>query len=470
MNTRLKRNIGLTLLPFAFLFLFEPRITIFDPLPDFIGYILLCSALSNIADINDRVSEAVSGFRKGILISLSRYLAIYFLESIFNESEASIGLLLFAFVFSFFEVIILIPAYKSLFEGLLSLGLHHDGRAIYYKKSKRRIRTDEDTGKDYIEVIEERRNISEKTYIFTVVFLIIRGLMSSLPEFTSLITNKTYEFANLLRLFGIMITLPVGITWVITIMRYFVSIRRDRPFVTELVNLYFASIRERPNLFTARTVFTGMYTLITAFLFSMEFYNNHANIIPSFCFFVCLCVGSIILHKSSKKWIPVFIISVIGIVTALFAQFSAVNLYSDPNFYASAIQKDIEAYYAYNGMLSYSILNGIVFLIAVVLLTFMLWDVFRKHSSYAITNFSAEKRELTKFFIKGSIPLFVLSIISVAGKIYYIIAQPFENSGNPLLDYASVISVVLSILLTLFAIYYLSFLNNNIKYRYRLDI
>ena len=57
MNKKLKRNIGFTLMPFAFLFLFEPAYALIDPLPDFIGYLILCTALSNLSFINHRIAE-----------------------------------------------------------------------------------------------------------------------------------------------------------------------------------------------------------------------------------------------------------------------------------------------------------------------------------------------------------------------------------------------------------------------------
>ena len=86
MNGKLKKNIGFSLMPLAFLFLFEPRYTLVDPLPDFIGYILLCAAIINLADINPRVYEAFLGFRKAILVSMLKYVALYMLYSFVYES------------------------------------------------------------------------------------------------------------------------------------------------------------------------------------------------------------------------------------------------------------------------------------------------------------------------------------------------------------------------------------------------
>ena len=75
-----KKSIGFGLLSFSLLFFANPNINIIDFLPDFIGYILLCFALSRLADMNESIGEAVSSFRKMILIAW----IVYFVWIILN--------------------------------------------------------------------------------------------------------------------------------------------------------------------------------------------------------------------------------------------------------------------------------------------------------------------------------------------------------------------------------------------------
>ncbi len=470
MNGKLKRNVGLSLLPFAFLFLFEPAFTIIDPLPDFIGYIILCSALVNLSDINHRISEALSGFRKGIIISLLRFVAIYLLNSYFIEAELSIGLLLFVFVFTFFELVVLIPAYKSLFEGLLSLGVHHDGSVVFYKRIRKKKTVDPNTGERIIEIREGARNLSEKTYFFTAAFLIIRGLAVTLPEFTSLINNEAYEFVGVIRVFGIILALPVGFAWLVSIISYFVRVKNDKPFIKSLSKLYFETISEKPNYFTVRKLTVGLYTLLIAFIFSSDFYSNHVNLIPNSIFYIVLIVAAIMLHKYSKKWKLLTALSSLGIISSALSQVSAVMLYSDPDFYPAAIRKDIEAYYAYYRMVSYHVIDSVIFIITVLVVVFMLWDIYKAHSDIAIAESEREYEEHKRHYIKWSIPMIVLTLISAAGTVYYVFAQPFESSGNWIFYYSAIISIALSAIFTFFAAYFIGFINNCIKFRYRLDI
>ena len=70
MNGRLIRNIGFTLLPFAFLFLFEPGISIKDPIPDCIGYVIFCLAIRNLADIEIKNKETALNLLKSKLFQI----------------------------------------------------------------------------------------------------------------------------------------------------------------------------------------------------------------------------------------------------------------------------------------------------------------------------------------------------------------------------------------------------------------
>ena len=470
LNGKLKRNIGFTLMPFAFLFLFEPCFTIIDPLPDFIGYMILCSALTNLSDINNRISEAVSGFRKGIIISLLRFAAIYLLKSYFIEAELSIGLLLFVFVFSFFELVVLIPAYRSLFEGLLSLGVHHDGNVVFYKRISKKKRINKSTGETVIEIKEGSRNLSEKTFFITAAFLIVRGLAVMLPEFTSLINNDAYEFVGLLRFFGIVIALLMGFAWLITIISYCIRVKRDKPFIKSLSRLYYETLSEKPNYFTVRILSAGLYTLLIAFIFSSDFYSNHVNLIPNAIFYIVLIVAAIMLHKYSKKWKLLTVISSLGILTSGLSQLSSMRLYSDPDFYPAAIMKDIDAYYAYYRMVSYHVIDAIVFIAAVLFVLLLLWDIYKAHSDLAIAETQRESDEHKRHYVKWAIPMISLTFISAAGTVYYIFAQPFESSGNWLFYYSAIVSIVLSAVFTFFAAYFIGFVSNSIKFHYRLDI
>ncbi len=473
MNGKLKKNIGFSLLPFAFLFLFEPGFTLIDPLPDFIGYIIICLALINLSDINFRISDAVGGFKKGIVISLLRYVAMYLLDSYFVIDEQSVGLLLFVFVFSFFELIVLISAYKSLFEGLLSLGMLHDGNFVYQKKVRKRLKVDKKSGEKILYVRESKRNISEKTFFLTATILVVRSLAVTLPEFTSLATNTAYEFVNLLRFLGFIVALPFGMVWLIKIIKYFVSVRKDTAFIKSLSELYLSEMKGRPNFFTVRELNIGLSIMLAAFVVSLDFYTNYINLIPNILFYLLLILSVIFLRKYSKKWITVCAMSGLGTIISTVTRHLATTLYSNPLFSPEAIKKDLEAYLGYYRVVSFNILDSVWMLITIFTVLLLLWDLYKKHSNIAIASDSKELKEYKEHkrsFLIRAISTFSLATLTTAGSIYYVLSQPFENTGKWYFYYAAIIAIVISISFASVASCFIGFIINSIKTRYRMEI
>ena len=325
MNGKLKKNIGFSLMPLAFLFLFEPRYNLVDPLPDFIGYILLCAAIINLADINPRVYEAFLGFRKAILVSMLKYVALYMLYSfvyesantpvydgkdewvvgVFHESEMAVGILLFVFVFGLFEMVVLIPAYRSLFEGMLSLGMYNDGTAIYLKKITEREKIDKKTGHKTILVRESKRNLTEKAYFLTVFLILGQVFANILPELTTLASNTSYEFVVHLRILLIVLLAPISIAWLIKMIDYCSKLRMDTPFINNVSQKYVAFAKENPDLYVVRKLIMGISSLIVAAVLCLNLYVNDVKVIPGFIFAMVVIFSAVALRKYSKKWIIV---------------------------------------------------------------------------------------------------------------------------------------------------------------------
>ena len=468
MNGKLLKNIGFSLLPIAFLFLFEPGYTILDPLPDFLGYIILCLAIINLADINPRIADALSGFRKGIIISISRLVSIYLLNRFFVADEQTVGLLLFTFVFAFFELVVLIPAFRQFFEGLLSLGMHHNGTAVYLKKIRKKTKIDAETGKTVIYVKESHKNITEKACVLTSAFLIVRAAAMTLPEFTTLISNSSYEFVKLLRFFGFIIVLPLGIVWLVKMLSYCAKIRKDSPFIRELSDHYLNYTRENPNFYTVRTLSMTLYTLIVAFVLSADFYSDYINMIPDLVFYTVLIVAAIFARSSSKKWRPLLIISVVGFVFNAISHYMATDFHT--RFYPAAIRKNLEAYNAFYRMASFYIIDSVILIAATAAVILILWDVFKSHTDISLATDRKEYVYEKSKFIKGAVPTLFFSLLAAVGNVYFVFSQPFNNSEKWIFYYSNIISVLISLLLTFSAVYFVGYINSCIKYRYRLDI
>ncbi|MBQ4090837.1 MAG: hypothetical protein IJC64_00815 [Clostridia bacterium] len=216
MNGKLNKNAGISLMPVAFLFLFDPSFALIDAIPDAIGYVLLCLSLINLADINPKMSDAFCAFRRAAILSVARIIFSIALHSYIEGKEQTMLSLVAIFAFATLEIIVLMPAYKSLFEGFLYLGTYHNG--TYVHTSKR----------------EGSRNVSEKVYLITMIFVIVKNVFWVLPELSALMSNETYEFVHVLRWFALFVTVPVALFWLISMIRYLRGIRKDQSFVLSL--------------------------------------------------------------------------------------------------------------------------------------------------------------------------------------------------------------------------------------------
>ena len=70
---KIKRYLGIGSLTAAAIFLFLPDMATFDVLPDFIGYILLLSGISQLRDLNDYFGDAYDRFYKIAWISALQF-------------------------------------------------------------------------------------------------------------------------------------------------------------------------------------------------------------------------------------------------------------------------------------------------------------------------------------------------------------------------------------------------------------
>lgn len=447
MYGKLSKNIGFSLLPFAFLFLFEPNYTLYDVLPDCIGYFIICLAIINMADINIKVREAFAYFRRAIFISLAKYLAIYLLDKFFVDIEQNVSLLLFTFVFSFLELIVLIPAYKKLFEGFLSLGLLYGGEAVYYSKK---------AGKP---------NLTEKAFRFTLVFLTVQKLCAMLPEFTTLISHDFYEFIILLRVFGIIIVIPFGIIWLVKTIKYCYRVKKDEPFIKAVSDLYEEKANANPHFFTVRVLSTGLLILAIGLVASIDIYSDGVNLLPDYFCYGAILFEAAFLMKYSKKWLLVAISSLLGLVVSVFLHIS--NNYFAKNFYFSEISKEIDAYNAYYTTFFLKIAEAVFFVATITAILVFLWDIYKNYSDLARIERGREHRELKKIFVSGTITLSILAVLTGASGVFYYYAQPFYYTAW-YYYYSMIISVAVNFIFAIYVWFFLESVKSAIKRRYSL--
>ena len=448
MYGKLQKNIGFSLIIFAFFFLFEPSYGLIDPLPDIVGYIILCVSLSNLADINDRIMSAVKGFRWGIVLSALKVCSLILLEKIFISDEQTVGLLLFVFIFAFFEIAILLPAYKALFEGLLTLGMFNDGDAVYYKKRER------------------GRNRTENIYTLTLVFVIFKNVICTLPDFTTLQTNSSYEFITITRILAIIAVTPLSVVWLISIISYFVKIGRDERFVESLTQKYLEKSQSTPNLYVYRVIGEGLTLIFVALILTFDLYSQNVNYTPDAFFCALMIIAAILLKRYSKKWVPIVIISSVGAISSLFL--FAVEKEFFERHYIGAIKRDLEAYRHFYLMLALYVVQALIAIALILTVAWFLYDIF---SAHAIKE-GGDTNEINAIWRGLRIRLVVFSALAIVSKlmcIYRIWALPYFSRGW-FFEYSSIISSTVSVGFIASAFVLISFIRAEIKDNYKLHL
>lgn len=276
---------GIGMIAAGMIFLFNPCVNIVDVLPDFIGYALIIFGLTKTAFLDERLKDARRGMSKMFLISVIKTALITLLPRV-----DSTMVLVFAFSFFVIESIFAIPTFLNLYHGFVELGEIYGGASVFYIR-RRRLSTkaikaqdiDHDSPAAYI-----THNGVGGLMGLTNVFIILRGVMSFLPEMTALQspTSVRYEalsdFNWIFRSASVIFLLPLAIVWVRTVIKYFTGIKRDSVFMCAITEKYDREVLPRPGMLCACHMKSVYGLLIAVVVASGNIYIDYVNVLPAF--------------------------------------------------------------------------------------------------------------------------------------------------------------------------------------------
>ncbi len=212
------RILSFPLLIASFILLCNPNLNLFDILPDAIGYGLFMLAIRRSCEIFPHFDAAYRGFRTLFWVNLAKIPAIFvmlYITGIDLEERALITV--FALGFAIIEWIFAFPAFRALFEGFAYLG---ESRGVMQA-----LRTPIGKSVDHLSIL-------------TIIFLIIKGATSFLPETVYLSTfdhNGSLAigavnpavFYPFFAAGGMLISLVMGLIWLFSVLPYFKALERD---------------------------------------------------------------------------------------------------------------------------------------------------------------------------------------------------------------------------------------------------
>ena len=275
---------------FALVMLFNPNINILDPLPDFIGQLIIAKLLLDAARRVPFFEEARVGFLKLALISFAKYPAFILMVMIrgANTSDNDV-ITLFSFSFAIIEGITLVGAVRSLFDGISYLGARTGATSIIGKNPT-----------------------SDSLRTFTLVFSVMKCALYALPEFLLLSTTvdagspttmmPEARFYPVALAASQLIGYAVGLAWIAFFMRYLRAIKESGEFYPAIASLTNTE-KEAEIAYKIKKdkVLSGLKFLPVAVLLSFDFTLdtfNGTNILPHFISgFLLLFVFSKLITK-----------------------------------------------------------------------------------------------------------------------------------------------------------------------------
>lgn len=202
------------------IFLFNPFISIYDILPDVIGYGLIIYGLSRIADVELKVMEAKRRMTNALYVAAGRF-AVTAL-SFTMEFDATLTLV-FSFALATLEIFFLLPAFNMFFEGIEYSSMRFSSKSI----NKR----------------------AEDLTIMTPIFLVVRSAAAVIPELTALTNEYGYVGDEsglensrvlyiLLLVMGIVVSLIFGLVWLSMILPYLKSLKKNKEYLSYIKERY----------------------------------------------------------------------------------------------------------------------------------------------------------------------------------------------------------------------------------------
>ena len=457
----------------AFIMLFNPNINLYDVLPDFIGYIILARLFERAADAAPYFEEARAAFVKLAYVSIAKIPAIVIVTTtrMGNVQDHDIVALM-TLIFAVLEILFIIPAAKNAFDALLYLGQRTDAQSLIKSGSL---------------------TSTEALKSFTLVFLIFKSLIYSLPEMLRITrsveigSTESIMYGSRYYPWAILASLVIGSAcggiWLNRMIKYVYAIKQEGNFFSAIDSMITEEAREAyDERLKKRSVSRSfmLFNICAVLSFDLIFQNyNSIDLIPGFLQGITFTLALVmILHHipNSRKIRSIAMITGIAYIST-----SAVNYVITLKFLNSFGYSDllyasnVAAHKAYATVELISIIETIAYLalIAVCFVTMIKYV----RCTYALHLHSEPDKNdpyLKEAYMKTII---ITAISSLLGLVK--LANVFSNGSVRLLftdstdvtmptivtsylPWLGTVVTALSIAYTLYSLYYFNYLKNDL--------
>ena len=264
-------------------FLFNPHINIIDLMPDALGYGLILYGILRLSRVENAMSDAANRLKQLFILSLCKLPCLY-VYALISPTE-QIWILLLSLVFGAAEAFFGVLAFGALFRSLDNLANAERDHGIF--KNLQTVR------------------------VMTLIFVIAKPLFAVLPDLTLLADDRygtvtgggivsLQSYRTVFTVFAFAAILVFGIVWLVTVIRYFKAVSREKGFLEELSVKIESFYREDTKL-SFRYYITTLTFLFYALIFCLELKIEGYSILPPMISAVLFIITAYLFYRNVRK-------------------------------------------------------------------------------------------------------------------------------------------------------------------------
>lgn len=372
-------------------FLLNPNISIFDLLPDFIGYACLLKGLVKLSKLSSEFEAAYRSFRTLFIIALLRILTLPL-----AGGDDQTWVLLMVFCFGLIEAYFSFRAFSFFFEGFSYTAQRGESSAVFGKWSE--------------------------TRLLTLIFVVAKQALCILPELSLLSSteygevttsgiNSLARYRMIFNLFAAIVILAFGIYWFIRIRAYLKDVQNDQVYVDGLTERYRYTIGENAPALLHHALRFSLIMLSVAAILSVELPFDGFNYLPHSIFALLIMIAAHHLAPYFKpyatktsRWALIYTIvsAVVWVCNLVYTRIIFGSTFDAEEegltlSYAAvlenAVQKDFFAMDGFIVLCVLSVIEAVIFAILVVHLTKLLQEILLKYTPQKKESISKEESE-----------------------------------------------------------------------------
>jgi len=365
-NSGRPAGMGFKLIIAGFIFLFNPWFSVYDVLPDVIGWSLIYGGMLKLRDMAPALEDAMTQLRRLIWLT-SAQTAVMLLLPLMTDT---------AYALTFTSVFAIAGAWLTI------LFINRFGDGMEYIAMREGSNTP----------LSELANFR----MLTIVFTAAKAALTLLPELSYLsVTDyegyitaiEQFDIANyrtLLYLLNIIGVTIFGLIWLNIALRYINGLRRDGELCASLERYYRENVLTQADMLFCRSLRCALILFGAAFCFQLDIVIDGICLTPDFVAAILFFLGASVLLKrypamSKVRMISVFYLAA-GIVTF------AVMLVICLNFYSYGITKSITGFYTFIVFLVLAAVTAALFCLILRNMLRLVADLIEHHTGEELTD------------------------------------------------------------------------------------